>query len=102
MIILQEAFNDDTDDFLKDLSSGKKISLIVAPSIRVNIPNYKKVFGYFKSIGVNFIYDVSFGADITVWAYLKTIKDKNLSSIIAQPCTPIVNYIERYDPTLIE
>lgn len=95
-------FNDDTDDFFKDLSSGKKISLIVAPSIRVNIPNYKKVFGYFKSIGINLIYDVSFGADITVWAYLKSIKDKNLSSIIAQPCAPIVNYIERYDTMLTE
>jgi len=95
-------FNDDTDDFFKDLSSGKKISLIVAPAIRVNIPHYKKVFGYLKSIGVNFIYDVSFGADITVWAYLKTIKDKNISSIIAQPCAPIVNYIERYETTLID
>lgn len=95
-------FTDDTDDFFKDLFSEKKISLIVAPSIRVNILNYKKVFGYFKSIGINLIYDVSFGADITVWAYLKTIKDKNLSSIIAQPCAPIVNYIEKYDTMLTD
>lgn len=94
-------FNDDTDNFFKDLSLGKKISLIIAPSAIVNIPNYKKVFGYMKSIGINFIYDVAFGADITVWAYLKIIKEKNLSSIIAQPCSPIVNYIERYDTTLI-
>lgn len=95
-------FNDDTDDFFKDLSSGKKISLIVAPAIRLNMLNYKKVFGYFKSIGINLIYDVSFGADITVWAYLKTIKDENLSSIIAQPCPAIVNYIERYETRLTD
>ena len=95
-------FNDDTDDFFKDLSSRKKISLIVAPSIRVNILNYKKLFGYFKSIGINLIYDVSFGADITVWAYLKTIKDKKLLSTIAQPCSAIVNYIERYDTMLTD
>ncbi|APM39488.1 [Fe-Fe] hydrogenase large subunit C-terminal domain-containing protein [Clostridium kluyveri] len=95
-------FNDDTEDFFNDLSSGKKISLIVAPSIRVNIENYKKLFGYFKSIGINFIYDVSLGADITVWAYLKAIKDNKLSSIIAQPCSAIVNYIEKYNSRLID
>ncbi|MCE5220268.1 MAG: methyl-accepting chemotaxis protein [Clostridium sp.] len=95
-------FNDDTEDFFNDLSSGKKISVIVAPSIRVNMDNYKKLFGYFKSIGINFIYDVSLGADITTWAYLKTIKEKKLSTIISQPCSPVVNYIEKYNPNLIE
>ncbi|MFL0197162.1 [Fe-Fe] hydrogenase large subunit C-terminal domain-containing protein [Clostridium sp. WILCCON 0269] len=95
-------FNDDTEDFFRDLSSGKKISLIVAPSIVVNIYNYKKLFGYFKSVGINFIYDVSFGADITVWAYLKAIRDKKLSSVVAQPCPAIVNYIEKYNTMLID
>lgn len=95
-------FNDDTEEFFNDLTSGKKISLVVAPSIRVNIDNYKKLFGYFKAKGINFIYDVSFGADITVWAYLKAIKDKKLKSVIAQPCPSIVNYIEKYEPDLIK
>ena len=83
-------FNDDTDQFFQDLKSGEKISLLVAPSIRANLDNYKNLFGYFKSLGVNLIYDVSFGADITVWAYLKTIKYKKLTSVIAQPCPTIV------------
>lgn len=95
-------YEDDTKDFFKDLSAGKKISLVIAPSIRVNINNYKKLFGYFKSIGVNFIYDVSLGADITVWAYLKTIKENKLPSVISQPCPPIVNYIEKYESSLID
>lgn len=95
-------FNDDTEQFLADLKSGRKISLIVAPSIRVNLENYKNLFGYFKSLGVNFIYDVSFGADITVWAYLKTIKYNNLSSVIAQPCSSVINYIEKYQPQLTD
>jgi len=99
---LARDFNDDTEDFFRDLSSGKKISLIAAPSIRINIENYKKLFGYFKSIGVNFIYDVSLGADITVWAYLKAIKENKVSSIVAQPCSPIVNYIEKYNSGIID
>jgi iron only hydrogenase large subunit-like protein len=95
-------FNDDTEEFIRDLLTGKKISVIVAPSIRVNVPNYKKLYGYLRTIGINLIYDVSFGADITVWAYLKAIKEKELSSVIAQPCPAIVNYIEKYEPELIE
>ncbi|WP_234120399.1 [Fe-Fe] hydrogenase large subunit C-terminal domain-containing protein [Clostridium hydrogenum] len=95
-------FNDDTEEFFNDLKAGKKISIIVAPAIKVDIDNYKKLFGYFKSIGVNYIYDVSLGADITVWAYLKAAKNKKLKSIISQPCPAVVNYIQKYQPELIE
>jgi hypothetical protein len=79
----------------------EKISLIAAPAIRANFPNFKRLFGYFKSLGAKIIYDVSFGADITTWAYLKAIKDKQLDTIIAQPCPSIVHYIQKYQPELI-
>lgn len=95
-------FRDDTMDFYSALSKGESISVIVAPSIRVNFEDYRRLLGYLKSIGVKMIYDVSFGADITVWAYLKAIRENNLDSVIAQPCPPIVNYIQKYQPELIE
>lgn len=92
---------DDTGRFFEDLEKGKKISVIAAPSIRVNFPDYENLFGYLKARGVNVIYDVSFGADITTWAYFKAIREKNLSSVIAQPCPSIVSYIEKYRNELI-
>lgn len=95
-------FNDDTKEFFTQAKSGKKFTVIVAPAIKVNIPNYKKLFGYLKSIGINKICDVSFGADITTWAYLKTIKEENLKSVISQPCPVVVNYIEKYQYSLIK
>jgi len=95
-------YNDDTQMFFKDLKNGKEISLIAAPAIRANFQNYKKLLGYLKSLGAKVIYDVSFGADITTWAYLKTIKDKKLDSIIAQPCPSVVHYIQKYQPELID
>lgn len=93
---------DDTERFFNDLENGKSISIITAPALKVNIPEYKKFFNYLKSKGVKMIYDVSLGADITTWAYLKAIKERNLDSIIAQPCPAVVNYIERYMPELID
>lgn len=93
---------DDTEEFFKQLEDGKKISVITAPAIKVNIPEYKKLFAFLKAKGVNFIYDVSFGADITTWAYLKTIKSKKIDNIISQPCPVVVNYIEKYKHNLLE
>ncbi len=94
-------FRDDTERFFEDLKKGIKISLIAAPAIIVNIPNYKRMFSYLKKSGVHLIFDVSLGADITVWAYLRAIKDKGIKNVIAQPCPPIVSFIEKYEPELI-
>lgn len=93
---------DDTYRFFEDLKHGKAISVIAAPSLRVNFPNYRKVLGYLKSLGVRVVYDVSFGADITTWAYLKVIKTRKLKTLIAQPCPVIVTYVLKYQPELID
>ncbi len=95
-------FNDSTIEFFEDLKRGKKIAVIAAPAITVNIKDYKRLFGYLKSLGVSIIYDVSFGADITTWAYLKAIKENKIPSVIAQPCPVVVNYIEKHKHELID
>ena len=95
-------YYDDTDRFFGDLSNGKKISVIVAPAFIANYPKeYKKILGYLKKIGVNHIYSVSYGADITTWAYLKYITENNFLGGISQPCPAVVNYVEKYIPDLI-
>lgn len=95
-------FKDDTEKFFEDLSNGKKLSVIAAPSLKVNFNEYKKLLGYLKNLGVNLIYDVSLGADITIWAYIRIIEKDNLKTVIAQPCPSIVNYIQKYQPELID
>ena len=58
----------------------------------------KKIYGYLKSLGVSHIYSVSFGADITTWAYISYLKETGKTGLISQPCPAIVNYIEKYQP----
>lgn len=95
-------FEDDTNSFLADLEKGKKLSVIVAPAFVANYPKiYKKVYGYLKSLGVAHIYSVSFGADITTWAYISYLKETGKQGLISQPCPAIINYIEKYQPELI-
>lgn len=96
------SFADDTERFFADLQSGKKISVLAAPAIRYSIPQYNQLFTWLRQKGVHLIYDVSFGADITTWAYLKAIREKQLKSVIAQPCPALVTYIQRYKPELLD
>lgn len=95
-------YADDTLQFLSDLKAGKKISLLIAPAFIANYPReYKKILGLLKSLGVNRLISVSFGADITTWAYLNYITEHNFIGGISQPCPAIVDYIEKYVPELV-
>ena len=97
------SFYDDTEQFFADLARGERISVILAPAFEANYPDtYGKVLGGLKKLGVNHIISVSFGADITTWAYINYISKNNFTGGISQPCPAIVNYIERYEPALIK
>ena len=50
---------------------------------------------------MNRIISVSFGADITTWAYINYITKNNFTAGISQPCPAVVNYIEHFTPELI-
>ena len=95
-------YEDDTKLFFNDLLSGIPISLIAAPSIRTNIPEYKRLFTYLKKAGVKKIYDVSLGADICIWAHVRYLEHNNPAPLITQPCPVIVSYCEMYRHDLLK
>ncbi len=95
-------YNDDTLQFFEDLKRGERISLLIAPAFKANYPSeYESVLGGLKSLGVNRMINVSFGADITTWGYLNYISKYQFTGGISQPCPAIVGYIERYIPDLL-
>ena len=95
-------FRDDTETFFADLKKGERISILLAPAFQANYPNeYERILGALKAAGVNRIVSISFGADITTWAYLNYIQQNNFLGGISQPCPAIVGYIEKYQPELL-
>ncbi len=93
---------DDVDRFFADLKKGEKISVLIAPAFLANYPNeYEKYLGMLKKLGVNRFISISFGADITTWAYIKYITEKKYYGSISQPCPAVVGYIERHIPELL-
>ncbi len=95
-------YEDDVERFFADLRRGEKISVLIAPAFLANYPDeYGKYLGMLKKLGVNRFISVSFGADITTWAYIKYITEKKFYGGISQPCPAVVGYIERYMPELL-
>ncbi|MFW6237750.1 MAG: [Fe-Fe] hydrogenase large subunit C-terminal domain-containing protein [Halanaerobiales bacterium] len=94
-------FQDDFEQFKEDLQRGTDIVAIVAPSIAANFPDrYLNINGWLKQEGVEAVFDVSFGAELTVKSYLEYINEEAPESVLAQPCPAIVTYIEIYRPEL--
>ena len=93
---------DDFKQFANDVKHTPTVA-IVAPAIASNFPdNYLRVNGWLKSIGVRAVFDVSFGAELTVLSYLKYMEAHPQDSYIAQPCPALVSYIQIYKPELLE
>jgi len=93
---------DDIDAFISDLRRGVKMVAVVAPAIAASFPNkYFHFNTWLKSLGVEAVFDVSFGAELTVKSYLEHIKKNNPKLVIAQPCPAIVTYVQIYRPELI-
>ena len=94
---------DDFEIALMALEQKEKIIAVVAPAVASNFPyKYLKLNGWLKSLGVEAIFDVSFGAELTVKSYIEHVQKNNPKLVIAQPCPAIVRYIQIYKPELIQ
>ncbi len=96
-------FIDDFDAFREGLANNEKIVAIVAPSAAANFPGqYLNLNGWLKSIGIEAVFDVSFGAELAVKSCLEHLDKKNPRAMISQACPAVVAYIELYRPELTQ
>ena len=93
---------DDFDKAMNALQKKEKTIAIVAPAAASSFPGqFLHLNGWLKSLGVEAIFDVSFGAELTVKSYVEHIHKNNPKLVIAQPCPAIVRFIQIYQPELI-
>lgn len=98
-------FKDDTQEFIENLKVGAKYSLIVDAAF-INIYGDKayNILGYLKSLGVEKIYESSFGGDISVWGHMRYLDenhDRNDRAFIANNCYTVLNLFEKEFPEFI-
>ena len=94
---------DDFDTFMENAKKGTKMVAIVSPAVAASFRGRDLEFnGWLKSIGVEAIFDVSFGAELATKSYVEYIKGKDPKLIIAQPCPALVSFCEIYRPKLLK
>jgi methyl-accepting chemotaxis protein/iron only hydrogenase large subunit-like protein len=97
--------SDDWAQFTKDTFSNSDNDLlaIVSPAIAADFPsNYLRINGWLDSVGIDAVFDVSFGAELTAKSYAHYVKKNNPEVVLASTCSVLVNYLEIYKPDLLE
>ncbi|MBU7007962.1 [Fe-Fe] hydrogenase large subunit C-terminal domain-containing protein [Phosphitispora fastidiosa] len=93
---------DDFPEFLQDSQAGVPLGVLVAPAAAVNYDGLlPRLITSLRELGVKYVFDVSFGAEIAAYQYLKLVKSGTQTPLIAQPCPAVVSCIEIYHTDLI-
>ncbi len=93
-------YQDDSQSFLDELGAGQPLALLVAPAVQRHFPDYRRLFGYLKTLGVTAFYNVLLRADITIWAYVHIMRRNQGTPYISSPCAAVNNYIIKHAPRL--
>lgn len=93
-------YQDDTQRLIHDLLAGMPISLLAAPAVHRHFDDYRQVFGFLKTLGIQSFHNVLLRADITIWAYLQMLQQGKNKSFISSPCAAVTSYITKHFPAL--
>ena len=99
-----KVFLNTTDRVLKLLEGDSKVAAIVAPSFPAEfaeIQDYRLLVAMIRSIGFEYVAEVSFGADIVADRYKKLVNE-NTEYYLSSDCPSIVNYVKFYHPGLVD
>jgi len=87
------------------LNQPDEIVACVAPSFPAefqDLGNYKILAGMIKALGVKYVNEVAFGADLVARKYKELINNDEGKRFISSDCPAIVAYIEKYHPELVD
>lgn len=102
------SYKDDTDRLFADLENGEQIALLVDPTISFILgKKANNLLGYLTLCGISGIYDVSFGADICIWAHAKYLKDNTVNGIYPQAyfaatCPAFISTLQHCKPEMLK
>ncbi|HOS72003.1 MAG TPA: [Fe-Fe] hydrogenase large subunit C-terminal domain-containing protein [Bacteroidales bacterium] len=96
-------FRDSKDEVRAILSSGRKTAALIEPSIASefdDITDYRKFVTMIRSLGFDYVHEVSFGVDLIAAHYVELFSKAEGKYYITANCPAIVKLIEKYHPEL--
>lgn len=97
-------FRDSRDEVKFLLSSGKKTAALIEPSIASefdDITDYRKFVGMVRSLGFDYVHEVSFGVDLIAASYARLFKKAEGKYMITANCPSIVKLVEKFHPEMV-
>ena len=93
---------DDAEECMNRSAKGEKMVIVVSPVIMTALPTqWKGILDWFKNNG-SYIYDISYGTDICLWAHSRLMGTERVGNIITQSCGAVVRYAEIYQPKMLK
>ncbi len=94
---------DDFQNFMDAVHKGKKITVIISPSIIILFNDlYKNFLTWFKEhFALDAILDEGFGAELYSELFMRNIKKLINFPVISNQCPTIIEYIKIFHPELI-
>lgn len=92
-----------TAETFKLLESEKKVAAIVDPSISGEFPDitdYRRFVDMIRTLGFDYVNEVSFGADLVAKEYHKLFTNFKGKYYISANCPSIVSYVEKFYPEM--
>lgn len=89
----------------KLLNSDNEVVCIVDPAIAAEFPDitdYRNFVGMIRAVGFKKVCEISFGADLVAKEYGELIKNFKGKYYISSACPPVVEYIEKFQPGIID
>ncbi len=97
-------FRDSRDEVKDLLSSGRKTAALLEPSIASefdDITDYRKFVGMIRSLGFDYVHEVSFGVDLIAAEYARLFTQAEGKYMITANCPSIVKMVEKYYPEMV-
>ena len=96
-------FRDSKEEVKKLLSSDRKTAALIEPSIASefdDITDYRKFVAMIRTLGFDYVHEVSFGVDLIAAKYVDLFSKAGGKYYITANCPAIVKLIEKYHPEL--
>jgi len=96
-------FRDSKEEVKALLSSGRKKAALIEPSIASefdDITDYRKFVAMIRSLGFDYVHEVSFGVDLIAAKYADLFSTSEGKYYITANCPSIVKTIEKFHPDL--
>ena len=93
----------DIETTIELLDSGDKVAAIVDPTISGEFPDitdYRKFVEMIRTLGFDYVNEVSFGVDLVARKYKELLSDFKGKYYLLANCPSLVSYVEKFVPEL--